>query len=130
METVREITYNKNMQIVIDTKQILKKLNGEPLKQNDKDFTIGDAIGNILSSDEGAGKMKTYVLAKRFTQEKKVDLDEVDFRLLKQLVERTHAFTAIIVGQVLFLLDEAAESKESESQTGKAGKEEGGRKKK
>lgn len=89
----------------VNTKTILKKLNGEPLKNGDADYALGEAIANILVVDEAGGKMKTYILAQKFMNEPSVDLDASDFALVKAATERTKAYTSLIAGQVLVLLE-------------------------
>lgn len=89
----------------INTQTIVKNLKGEPLKNEGNDYTLGEAIANILIADDGGGKMKMYVLAQKFMTQEVVDLDASDLALVKTAAERTKAYTALIAGQVLVLLE-------------------------
>lgn len=89
----------------INTQTILTNLKGETLKINETDYTLGEAIANILVTDESGGKMKTYILAQKFMNEPSVDLDASDFALVKAAVERTKSYTSLVAGQVLVLLE-------------------------
>lgn len=89
----------------INTKTVLKDLKGESLKNGEVEYTLGEAIANILITSELGGKMKSYVLAQRFMSEPSIDLDTSDFALVKTAVEQTKSYTALIAGQVLVLLE-------------------------
>lgn len=89
----------------INTQTVVKNLKGEPLKNEGNDYTLGEAIANILIADDGGGKMKMYVLAQKFMTQEVVDLDASDLALVKTAAERTKAYTALVAGQVLVLLE-------------------------
>lgn len=84
---------------------VLKDLSGSPIKTDEKEFTLGQAIANILVADTSGGKMKLYTLGTRFYQDKTVDLDDSDFALVKNVVKNSTAYGAIIVGQVECILE-------------------------
>ena len=90
----------------IDTKKILVNLKGENLK-NDKDepVTVGDAIGNIIITSDIGGKMKMYVLAKKFVSEKEVDVDDADLLMIKDSIEKSKVYNALVCGQILQLIE-------------------------
>lgn len=91
----------------IDTKIKLKNLKDEVLKNSDGEIlTLGMAISNILVSSEAGGKMKSFILAKKFFTDKNIDLDVVDLGLVKTIVEQTKIYNALVVGQIELLLSE------------------------
>ena len=90
----------------INTKQALKTLKGEELKNGDIPFTLGEALGNILLSDKTGGKMKLYVLATKFSQDKEVELDKADLELVRNAVSKTEIYNALVAGQIEVILSE------------------------
>ncbi len=51
---------------------------------------------NILINSELKGVYKTYVLAKKFYNDKKVELDEADVLLVKEAVEASKSYTVLV----------------------------------
>lgn len=94
----------------INTQTVLKNLKGEPLQNEGKDYTLGDALANILSVDQTGGKMKLWLLAQKFSTNKEVELDTADLALVKTAAENTKSFTPLLAGQVLCLLEETPDS--------------------
>lgn len=92
--------------MIIKTNVILKNLGGETLKVGEKDLTLGEALSNILVSDESGGKMKLFVLAKKLYENKSVDVDVSDLGILKNAVNATKIYTALVSGQVALILEE------------------------
>ena len=90
----------------INTQAKLKNFLGETLKDNNEDATIGKAIANILISSEEKGKMKLFVLAQKFYNDKNVELDKPDFELVKKVVGETKIYNALVAGQVELFLSE------------------------
>lgn len=91
----------------IDLKQPIKDLAGKPIINPDKtDFTFGQALSEILVSADTGGKMKLFTLAQKIYTEKQIEVDEADFKLIKDSVEQTKAYTnAIVAGQILVYLE-------------------------
>lgn len=90
----------------INTKTTLKDLKGDVIKNIDQtDFLVGDAIGNILVTDETAGKYKLYTLAQKFAVEDEVEVDGPDLVMIKKAVEDTKRYNALVAGQILQILE-------------------------
>lgn len=90
----------------INAKAILKNFKGESLKNEaGEQFTVGEAISNILSYDKMGGKMKCYILAEKFYKDKEVDLDAADLIIVKAAIEHTEIYVNNITGQLLVLLE-------------------------
>lgn len=75
------------------------------LADKEIDLTVGQAIANVLVSDDAGGKMKSFVLAKRFYSSESMDVDEADLSLVKSAIERNKSYTPLITGQLLVLLE-------------------------
>lgn len=94
----------------INTTQTLKSLKGENLKTpSGETFTVGEALGNILTSSETGGKFKLFTLAHKIANEDSVDVDGADLRLIKDSVESTKVYSALVSGQLLEILEEKKE---------------------
>jgi hypothetical protein len=94
--------------MTINTKIAIKNLKGEDIKtQDDNVLTLGEAVSNILLSDLTGGKMKFFVLAKRFFNEEILELDSADFSLVKKCVSESKAYSGnLIIGQIEEILSE------------------------
>jgi hypothetical protein len=82
------------------------------LKGKEVELTIGEAIANILINDDKGGKMKLYVLATKFTQQDNIELDKADLAMVKTAVETSKIYNALVIGQLLVLLEKTDDSKE------------------
>lgn len=96
----------------INAKEVLKGLGGEELKMGDTVVTVGETISNILLTDTKGGKMKLYSLAQKFYNDKNIELDDADFSLVKTSVETSPAYNALVIGQLLVILDNCSNTKE------------------
>lgn len=96
----------------INCKQPLKELNGINLRNSEgKDFTLGEALGNIIAGAEEGGKMKCFILAQKFATQDNVQVDSADLSLIKNAVKTTRVYTgSLIPGQCEMLLEEIKES--------------------
>ena len=90
----------------INTKQTLKTLDGTPFKIDNKDLTLGFVISEVLSLSKTSGAMKLYSLALKM-QGDEADVDASDLVLIKNEMETTERWVAIIKGQALLMLEEA-----------------------
>lgn len=91
----------------INSKTTLKTLKGEAIKgAQDQDFTLGEAVSNILASTETGGKLKLFILAQKFATEDTIDVDTADLGLIKSSVENSKAYTTLVTGQILQILEE------------------------
>lgn len=89
----------------IKTNTVLKELNGKEIKSLDGDFTLGEALSNILVSSKTGGKMKLYVLATKLYKSKEVEVDESDISLIKEMIKASEIYSALILGQCELLLE-------------------------
>lgn len=89
----------------IEANRALTNFDGKPLQNGAEEFKVGHALANILVSAQANGKMKMFVLAKRFYDEKSVELDDADLSLVKKLVEETAVYNTLVTGQILLLLE-------------------------
>lgn len=91
----------------IKTTQNLLNLEGEPLKTSDMTpLTVGKALSDILLGAKTGGKMKMFVLARKFFEEEDVDLDESDVVLLTKTIESHEpGYTNLVTGQLLMILE-------------------------
>lgn len=94
----------------INGKEVLKTLKGAELKtETGNVFTMGEALSNILVADKTGGKMKLYILGTKFAQDDSVELDSSDFSLVKEVVKRSEAYSALVLGQVEMILENTKE---------------------
>jgi len=100
-----------NKHMILKTKEAIKNLAGEDIKDEQVTFTVGKAISTILLEAEG-DKMKLFILAQKAYEEKDLDLDDSDLQLVKKAVESTKKFTNLVTGQILqlFFVEETKES--------------------
>ncbi len=91
----------------INTQQELKDLAGKPLTdETGEKAKLGRVISTMLLGAEEGGKMKMFVLAQKFYNDKVVELDSSDFSLVKSIVEKSKAFpNALVTGQVALILE-------------------------
>lgn len=91
----------------IDLNIGLKNLKGEIIKdEQEKEFTLGQALANIVISAKEGGKMKLYILGTKLFQEDFLEVDDADLILLKNAVKTTEVYGALVSGQCEMLLDE------------------------
>jgi len=90
----------------INTHAPIKNLDGKDIKDGEKFFTIGRALSEIMVGAETGGKMKCFVLAQKFFNDKEVDLDEADKELVKSTIEATKLYNNLVTGQLLVILTE------------------------
>lgn len=95
----------------INTQTSIKNLDGKDIKDGEKFFTIGKALSEIMVSAEVGGKMKCFVLAQKFFNDKEVDLDEADKELVKSAIEATKLYNNLVTGQLLVILTETPKEK-------------------
>ena len=91
----------------IKTKEILKNLKGVDLKnESNESITIGEALSNILLSDKIGGKLKCFSLAQRLYSDPMLEVDDSDFKLIKESVERNEIYNNLVSGQLLSILED------------------------
>jgi hypothetical protein len=90
----------------IKTKTILKTLKGEELKDPAGVLVaIGDTLGNILLASETGSKFKLYTLASKMATSDEIEVDDADLKLIKDAVESTKIYNALVAGQILQILE-------------------------
>lgn len=97
--------------MIIETTQALTTLEGKPLKSGEEDLTIGKAIAEALLANKTGGRMKVFLLAKKFFSDEKVELDNADFALVKESVKTAEVyahqgFNTLVFGQIEEILEE------------------------
>jgi len=101
---------NETNSMKILTKQVLKDLDGKPIpKLGGGALTLGIAIAQMLTNREaktGFDPLKTYILATKFYDNDEVDIDDADWMKVKKLLESNTADSALVVGQVLKILNQ------------------------
>lgn len=96
----------------IEAKKVLVNLKGEPLKNMEKqDFTVGEAIANILLDNKTGGKAKMFVMSQKFYTDEIIDVDLVDLGIIKKAVEETESFNNLVNGQLIVMLSALKDEK-------------------
>ena len=74
---------------------------------------MGAALSEIVltphKDKNGFRPLKAYELAKKFTDQKEVDIDSSDLIQLKEVAENSGAYLPIVIAQVILLLDTVKE---------------------
>jgi len=93
--------------IKIDTKQLIKRFNGEAFMENGKELTLGIMVSNILG-----GKVSNptlgYTLGKKFATEASVELKAEDVVFIKKEIEdnsKSGGYFAVAAGQAIEILE-------------------------
>jgi hypothetical protein len=90
--------------ITIKTGQVLRSFKGEPLKQGTDDLTVGYAISQVLG-----GKVSNptlgWALGKKFATDKEVELKAEEVVFIKDTLNASDTWLAIVTGQLLDMLD-------------------------
>jgi len=96
----------------INTELELKTLDGKKITTPDGDvLTVGKTLANILLSPREDksyefDKMKLFILANKFYNEKEVEIDASDLKKIENLINSSETFGPSICGQVLIALEE------------------------
>lgn len=91
----------------IKCKEVLKTLQGQPIKDGKEELTLGMTVANILlqpRQDKKFSTLKAFSLAQKFFNENEVDLDDADLKTLKELLETDTFFSPLVTGQILKIL--------------------------
>lgn len=90
---------------IIKTNTAICDFQGVPLKDGEKDLTIGKVISYTL-----AGKVSNptlgWVLGKKFATEDEVELKLEDIVFIKKELEAQNNWLALVVGQTIEMLEE------------------------
>ena len=95
----------------IQAKEQIQTLDGKNVvDQNEVPLTVGQAISNMLLAPRKNGvyvfdKMKSYILAQKFYEDKDVEIDAADLKNLRQVVETDTLYGPLVSGRVLIALD-------------------------
>lgn len=90
----------------INTKQKLKDLEGNDLKDNKGIVTLGTVVSNILLTTKVETKLKMFILAQKILTNKEVDIDAADLDLIKKAIEQDQYYNNLACGQILLILNE------------------------
>jgi len=89
----------------IEVATILKDLNGNPLKVDDQELSVGRACAIILSSGKSYDPLRSYILATKLAEAKEpIIVNASEFGFIKEAIQSNENFTPIIKGQLLSLL--------------------------
>lgn len=88
----------------VNTKQALVNFQGENLKNNGEDLTIGFVISSTLGG-QVANPTLGWILGKKFATEDTVELTAEQVVFIRKELETQKNWLAVVVGQVLELLD-------------------------
>lgn len=95
----------------INLKQTFKTLKGDIIYRDDKKtdpLTLGEVLSEIVLSPhrdkKGFRPLKGLELARKFYNDKEIELDQSDFIQLKEIIEESSAYIALVTGQVLEFL--------------------------
>lgn len=93
----------------INTKQKFVNLRGFEIKQEKEFLTLGVVLAEIIlaphEDKDGFRPLKAYELAKKFFDQKEVEIDKADLMQLRELVEKSASYIPLITAQVLEKLD-------------------------
>lgn len=87
----------------LTTSQKLKTLDGEVLKEGNKEITIGLVLTNLLASTTN-NPHRAYQLARQMAVEKKVELKAEDVVYLKEILNKS-TLGALYTGQCIDILE-------------------------
>lgn len=103
----------------LNTKQVFKTLQGEPLKVVDEKgkpveiLTLGTVLSNIVlaphKDKNGFRPLKAYELAQKFVNQKEMDIDNSELIQLKEIVENNESYMALITAQAILMLNSVKE---------------------
>lgn len=97
--------------MIINTKQVLKTLEGEDYKDGEKDLTVGLAIAKQLATVKSDDPLKSYILSKDFYEKEELDLSAEDIVFVKKILKDS-TFFPYLTGHLIELIDpKAAEGK-------------------
>ncbi len=92
----------------IQTKTVLKDLSGKEVIFDSKPFTVGYAIGQIITLGKSTNPLKSYLLATKLSEQDEVEIDLTDKKLIEDMIkDPACSFFPIITGQILKILEEA-----------------------
>lgn len=94
--------------IKIKTNTVLKNFKGEELKNGEHPLDVGTVVSMVLG-----GKVSNptlgFTLGKKFANDKEVELKAEDVVFVKKELESQEPWNAIVVGQIIELLDGKSE---------------------
>jgi len=102
--------------IKINVKKPINDLGGKQIVDGGQKITAGHVIAKIVD-DPKPGKQLNHIKAGLIAQEmyrnEEVELDEADFRVVKDMVTEFDGFSSSIIYQTLCVLEEAYETTSS-----------------
>lgn len=87
----------------INTKKSIVNLDKKaiPFGDSGKDFTVGNALSNILSNAKTKDKMKFWILAQKCYEQDSVEIDDADLKQVEKAIEDTEIYNNSVCGQIL-----------------------------
>lgn len=120
------------MKIKINANKVLEALTGDPIKERNcmhcganntghgglqEFYTVGRAIADTLvrpNPKATMNAMRALELAKKFYNEKEVEIESSDLKEIKEALEKETATSPLVRGQILIYLESAKTEKEIE----------------
>ncbi len=90
----------------IQTRTVLKDLSDKEVLFDSKPFTVGNALGQILTLGKSTNPLKSYLLATKFVQQDEVEIDITDKKLIEEMIKDS-TFFPLVTGQILKILEES-----------------------
>lgn len=88
----------------INTKIVLKNLEGKSYKTEGKDTTLGAFVASALSKVKSPDPMMSYVLSQDFFGKSEIDITATQIAFVQDRLKEADAFPHVI-GQCLMILD-------------------------
>lgn len=91
----------------ISCNYLIKNLEGEPLKYDDKDATLGLLVSNcLLGKKTDFDTLKAFDLGRRFGLDEHVEMDKPDIEKLITVIEKEESLAVLAKGQIIEILKE------------------------
>jgi len=90
----------------LNTKEVLKSLDGKDLQEGDTKITVGLLISNTLANTTSPNPHQAYQLAKKIATENKVELLAEQVVFIKEQMMKSN-LGALYIGQVISILEES-----------------------
>lgn len=99
------------MNIKIDLDTPLIDFTGEAIKDGDKGYiTLAKQLASLLASENSKDESKTHKLplwASKLYQEGSLQVDEADFKFIKETVLSSERFLPLVKSPILLAMDDA-----------------------
>lgn len=96
--------------IKINLNKPFLNIDGEVLKNGETDSNMGKSVGNYLAQTNKGNAIKLFALAIDFHKTGEVEVDEADFKTIRDMVETNDGFANLAKAQVLKEMDDAKDA--------------------